>query len=660
MQNGGNVTYTYGLTTEADTTPRLNSGNIHAADYDPGTTYYHLNLTAITDQNGHTCAFDYHLHYQNGFGDDTTGFQSYNDFGGYYPTPGRPLLVADVTLPTGFTSHFLNDSFVEVTGGGANLAVSGTRHTVVLDAGGNRTDYEWTNPSVMQQDIPSAIADESPDSSGELVAWGSLTLTHTQINGSSATTLGAETFTFDKSAGMALASITDFCGHQTLFYHADHWTLPAGYAEALPGIYDDSVNGYFGYYDDPTLQTNALGGNKTFRYNDARLLYEMLDENNRLTHYEFDGGGNLTLGLHTRELHYSGADANSTLIAETDYTYGNATFPTIVTQKTVVDLDSSHPAGPGNLTVAYDLDQYGRVSAQHLDPGGLNLTTSYTYSRAGDKLSETDPRGNVTHFSYDGRHRLVSVVYPNNSARSFAYDLRGNPVGETDENGHQTIRAYDALNRLTSSTRVMDGVNAPFSVTGNLITASAYSPTGTRISSTDPNRGITTMAYDALGRLVSVSSPSVLTNGNSTATPVTTTFAYDKSRNCGSGAFDSSAFKPTTTVDARGFITSVAYDPLYRPTALGAQYDSGGNAALVTKEYDPVGNLRFAHIFLNGSATGNLTADAVETTTMSYDALNRLVSATFADGSSVSANYTSTGFAWLLTDEARSPVEITI
>ncbi len=390
----GTVQYTYQLLKELDTTPRPNSSDLSSDEYNPGTNYYHLNLASFIDQNGHSYAFDYHLHYNNG-GDETTGFQSYNGFGGYFPTPGRPLLIGNVTIPSGAVTQFLNESFIRIVGGAANPAFYGDRHTVVIDVGGNRTDFHWGDGSVEIQDIPSIVAGESPVNFGELVAWGSLTITYEQAeNGSSFTTLGSETFTFDKAAGMALASVEDFCGHTTSYQYTDEWTALYGYANALPGVYDNSENGYYGYYDDPTSQTDALGGHKTFTYNSLRLMSDRVDENGRLTHYQFDGDSpNEGRGLETKQLHYAGNTTDTTLLAETDYTYGNSTYKGVVTQKTTVDLDPTHPAGAGNLTVAYELDNFGRIAAQHVDPSGLDLTTSYSYSLAGDKLTQTDPRG---------------------------------------------------------------------------------------------------------------------------------------------------------------------------------------------------------------------------------------------------------------------------
>ncbi len=60
------VQYSYNIATEDDTTPGVTSAN--------ATTYYHLNLVNITDQNGNAYNFNYQLHYNNAW---TIGFFNY-------------------------------------------------------------------------------------------------------------------------------------------------------------------------------------------------------------------------------------------------------------------------------------------------------------------------------------------------------------------------------------------------------------------------------------------------------------------------------------------------------------------------------------------------------------------------------------------------------
>jgi len=638
------VNYTYATLTENDTTPSQ-SGDLRGC-------FYHQNLTELEDQNHNT----YHFAYQYSYNNSTTnpiGFMSFNSLEGDYKTPGRPLMMANISLTNGNTSiplsQYENDSFVEV--GNEQLHLGSRRHTVVTDAEGNVTDYSWSSPKLMMQDIPSVIADESLNFLGELVAWDNLTVTYKDGN----TTLGSESYVFDPAAGMALMSATDFSHNKTSFTHGDTWSAPQEYLDVLPGVYDTSHNGLFGYWDDPTSQQRFATVNgtanqsiiKNFTYNTTtRLMTNITDEEGNLTHYDFDGNNTVpSRGLRISEKHY---DRNSTLVAETDYAYGNAAFPGVVTDKTARELNSSHLAGPGDLTVHYVLDANGHVQEEHTDYGGLDLTTSYVYSAAGDKLHETDPNGHTTYFNYDGRHRLTSVTYPDNTFRTYAYDGRGNVLTETDELSHETIKTYDEQNRLQTVTRVMDGVNELGGSSGNITTTYGYSNTSARTSVTDPRGATTTYTYDGLNRLTVIETPevgiAVVNATNNTVTtspgPLVTQYSYDIGSNPGGNAFDSSSFKPTRIVDPRGYTTTVVYDERYLPITQSVQYGADTSvAANTTMTYDAVGNLR------------TVTDPLGHVTTTTCDALNRPVRTDYADGSNVTANYTSTGFAWKSTDE---------
>ncbi len=558
-------------------------------------------------------------------------------------------MVSSVQLPTGSQAFFHNDSSVQLDGSaGITLSSNSRRHTVVVDADGHQTDYRWGSPSVMLQDVPAVVAAQSPNNLGELVAWGNLTMTYQDSTG---TNLGSETFAFDPAAGMALLNATDFSGHTTSYDHIgtgniNVWTAPStAFTRMLPGLYDVASTGFFGYYDDPVAQTNAVGDTKAFTYNGLRLMSDVVDEKGHLTHYEFDNGATTpTLGLRTKEQHYDSNSTSGNLLSETDYTYGNTSFPSVVTQMTVKPVGTTDPSWAGNMSVQYVLDAHGRVAQKIADPGNLSLTTSYTYSNGGDKLTETDPNGHLTCFTYDGRHRLTSVLYPDGNQRLYEYDLRGNLLTETDELTHATIKSYDALNRVTSVERDMvhDTSNASYNTSGNLVTAFTYSETGAKLSSTDANGNAVSYHYDALNRLVEMDSPAVAVNGNTTAAPLVTTFTYGN--NSGGNAFDASSFKPTSTTDPRGYTTTVAYDSLYRPVTESVQYaQASGNTsaayANTTKTYDAAGNLL------------TVTDPLGNTTTTTYDALNRPNLVTYADGTNSTVKYTSTGLAYFKTDE---------
>ena len=611
--DGAVTTYTYDFQVEDDKTPAT-------ASHGETVNKYHIDVNSITDPLGildpghHTYSF--------GYGFDTSK-SDYNTTDGTFQETGAPRNVTQVSLPNGLgTTHLVNASSIKLVYNGNTPSVSGLRRTIVTDAAGQNTTYTWggsqvfncggMNPGTPPADVPKVVYYTTME-----IDYGSL---------------GAEFFTFEPKAGLALSSVTDFSGNTTSYVYGDTYLTPAIWGS----IFQNSA---FSEYEDPTSQTDANGKTKTFTYSGPyRIMDSVLDEENRLKKYQVDDKGR-----RLNEIVYSGNTAATAIVQETDFQYQNDAFKGVVTDKKVRNLDGQ---GPGDMEVAYVLDGTGRVASETVVNNspvqGSNLVTSYTYDPDGCKLSSTDPRGLKTWFSYDARNRLTSVTYADGTQKSFVYDKRGNKITEFDENGIGTFYEYDALNRLTTQVRSMTGnVNlSDGTLTGvapgtDLITSHAYNAVNSVTSTTvvmGPSSGnndiVTQMDYDGLQRLTKATQ--VLNSG----TLYTGTYAYDGG-NCGSGAFDTTGFKPTSITDAAGYKTTVVYDPLYRATSkstvyatsststASVSYDNVGNATDVT---DPVGNI----------------------TSKTYDALNRVTQVSYSDTDQTTNqfSYTSTGLKW--------------
>src|SRR4029077_16291698 len=105
----------------------------------------------------------------------------------------------------------------------------------------------------------------------------------------------------------------------------------------------------------------------------------------------------------------------------------------------------------GNRTV-FDYDALNRPLHITLpDPDGAGLlqspVTSFTYDADGRLLTETDPRGNITHYEYDARGRRTSIIDAAQGESDYTYDGNGNLLSERDSLGHVTSYRYDARNR---------------------------------------------------------------------------------------------------------------------------------------------------------------------------------------------------------------------
>jgi YD repeat-containing protein len=110
-------------------------------------------------------------------------------------------------------------------------------------------------------------------------------------------------------------------------------------------------------------------------------------------------------------------------------------------------------------------------------PNGTRTTNS-TYDGNGNKISDTDARGNITGYKYDALNRLIETDYPDGTKATKTCDFRNNVVTETDQNGNVTQHQYDLAGRQLALTR-------GFGTSSASTTNYAYDNAGRKISETD-------------------------------------------------------------------------------------------------------------------------------------------------------------------------------
>ena len=218
----------------------------------------------------------------------------------------------------------------------------------------------------------------------------------------------------------------------------------------------------------------------------------------------------------------------------------------------------------------------------------------------GRTLSETDPLGNTTTYSYDALNRPLQQSV-NGHELGPVYDQAGNVISDTDlQNGYVTEYFYNARNELTEFIQP----NAATGATGGgPVTTYTYDLAGNMTSETDPLGNVTTYGYDADGNQTSVSEPSPTTPGE---TGPTTTYTYDLAGNL-----------LTTT------------SPL--PSDYWQDENSQGETAVTTNTYDQANNL-----LSTTDPDGN-------TTSYTYDALGNMLSLTDPDGNTTAWTYNHLG-----------------
>lgn len=269
-----------------------------------------------------------------------------------------------------------------------------------------------------------------------------------------------------------------------------------------------------------------------------------------VTNYASFTGGPI-VDLPSSVITYNGSGAR---VAETDSSYDQTAL-----QTTAVVQHTTAPGGStrGNLTTVTKQCFNGPCS-------GGSPTTHYSYYDTGQIYQMTDPKGNVTTFSYTDNYSscggnappsgatnayLTQVTYPTvhvNHIESYCYDYTAGLLrGSTDENSQTTSYTYaDSLDRLTEANYPDGGEtlvsynDAPPtpSVTvekeiksGQFVTHVSMIdgiglPIETELTSDPFGTDLTLMSYDGLGREYTVTNPY-----RSTGDPTygVTTYAYD-------------------------------------------------------------------------------------------------------------------------------------
>ncbi|MFI5453930.1 MAG: Ig-like domain-containing protein [Isosphaerales bacterium] len=275
----------------------------------------------------------------------------------------------------------------------------------------------------------------------------------------------------------------------------------------------------------------------------------------------------------------------------TSYTYDTGANP--VTAHALLSVN--YPSGSHQY---YTYDPEGRLSDDQRD-GGVQ-DQSYSYNEG--QVRVADIFGDTTKYSYDARGLEVQVQGPLGNTAFYAYDTNGNLIQATDAAGQTYRYTYDNY--------------------------------GDVLTSTDPLGRTVTNTYDcADDRLASTTNA----NGN------TTTFVYDGNGNL------------TTKTYADGTIESLAYDPIGNVVS-----SINGSGQVTGYTRDAAGNL-LTETFADGSETvftydahENLTSasNANGTTTLSYDANDRLTRISYPGGLYLTYSYDSAGRRARMTDQS--------
>jgi YD repeat-containing protein len=211
-----------------------------------------------------------------------------------------------------------------------------------------------------------------------------------------------------------------------------------------------TLNAYDGNFN-LTSVTNALGQSETYTYNAAGEVTSSTDFLGNTTHFSYSGPFNELASL---------TDANGNT---TRYAYSSAgdllttTYANGTSETSTYDPEGNATSflNANGQPVQYAYNAAGQITTETFS-GGSKYT--YTYDGFGNLLTATDATGTTT-FTYDPTTELLTkVAYPNGTSLTFTYNAAGQRTSMVDQTGFTTNYAYDAAGRLSTLT---DGSGNP-------------------------------------------------------------------------------------------------------------------------------------------------------------------------------------------------------
>ena len=236
-------------------------------------------------------------------------------------------------------------------------------------------------------------------------------------------------------------------------------------------------------------------------------------------------------------------------------------------------------------------------------------------------IQQTDPKGQITGYTYDALNRISQVAYADGRTTVYTYDLPGNLIRVSDSVAGETLYTYDDLNRLFSETSDRGIVAYSYDAIGRL--------TERRINGSDP----TTYAYDKADRIKTI-----------TYRSQSVTYNYD------------AAGRLVSRTLPNGITQALAYDDANELLSITYRKPDNTIIETVSYTYDDNGN----RITWNRTQLGSVPETPF---TATYDANNRMLTyngqpLTYDDNGNLITRQTPQGLVTYTWDAQNRPIGI--
>lgn len=421
-----------------------------------------------------------------------------------------------------------------------------------------------------------------------------------------------------------------------------------------------------------TAVTNGASNKTQMSHDGQNQLVLLTDPRGNITRFEYDERNNLRFTYDARngasgttykiEQQYDAEDRLFKLIDEegneTVYTYTTEHQLETVTDPLLREISYTYfTSGPHDGLIETITTPGATAGTMHVTTNAYDANgypnsitrpdtsvVTQTYNARGDlTFAEVTVTGETNTYpvtnTYDLNRRPLTTRDAFNFGVTITYDAVGNVIATTDRFGNESTITYSPLSRVEAAT-----------ASNNETISYQYDDSGRRDQIIDPLNQISTIEYDAAGRLEVASNPlsqSVIQTYDATGNRTGLTNSRSKfyQFNFNANNLRTSLTTPLNRVFNYTYDDRRLLRTFEEPSMQTVTYSHYGDG-LLEQTVDPTGAIDFAY-----DAKGRLktVTEGSDVITRAYDSLDRVVSFTDSQGSTIGYEYYGAGYLAKLT-----------